>query len=78
MRPFFVIVPGHAFLGVAMGSGPTAAIHYWETSDLNGGVNGNQANIDGESEYMSYEGQGKVLSVLDVQFQRQHGMAPIE
>src|SRR5262249_46391803 len=36
MRPYIVIVPGHAFLGVAMGAGSTAQIQYWETSDLNG------------------------------------------
>jgi hypothetical protein len=78
MRPYIIIVPGHAFLGVAMGSSPRAEIQYWETSDLNGGVNGAQANAHGESEYTTYAGQGKVLSVLDVQFQRQHGIAPIE
>lgn len=78
MRPFVVIVPGHAFLGVAMGSDPKAEIQYWETSDLNGGVNGAQANVHGESEYMTFAAQSKVLSVLDVQYQRQHGIAPIE
>lgn len=78
MRPFFIIVPGHAFLGVAMGANSTAPIQYWETSDLNGGVSGEQANAHGNSEYQTYQGQGKVLSVLNVQFQRQQGIAPIE
>ncbi len=78
MRPYIVIVPGHAFLGVAMGANPTAEIQYWETSDLNGGVTGAQANTHGDSEYTTFEGQSKVSSVLDIQYQRQHGIAPIE
>jgi hypothetical protein len=78
MRPYVVIVPGHAFLGVALGAGATAEVAYWETSDLNGGVTGDQANDHGESEYSTLQGDGKVLSVLDVQFQRQQRIFPIE
>jgi hypothetical protein len=78
MRPYFVIVPGHAFLGVALGAGPSAPIAYWETSDLNGGIFGTQANEHGNLEYTSYQSQHEVLRVVDVESERAQGIAPIE
>jgi hypothetical protein len=80
MRPYFIILPQHAFLGVALGpSGVDRA--YWETSDLSGGANsdrstGAQANIRGDSEYL--QNQNSILYVVDVQYERQQGILPIE
>lgn len=79
MRPYFVIVPGHAFLGVALGPGPDAPFDYWETSYPQPGVSGAQALQDGNNEYYKvYEPQGKVLRVIDVQYERTQGIEPIE
>lgn len=78
MRPYFVIVPGHAFLGVALGPSAGAPIEYWETSDLNGGVRGDQANLHGDTEYNTFAATGKILRVVDVQYERAHGIMPIE
>lgn len=78
MRPFFVIVPGHAFLGVALGPDPNAPFDYWETSDLNGGVSGAQALVHGNSEYATNQSQGKVLRVIDVESERKQHIEPIE
>lgn len=78
MRPSIVIVPGHAFLGVALGSTQAAGFAYWETSDLNGGVNGSQATIHGDDEYATNQRQGLILRVIDVQAERQQGIEPIE
>jgi hypothetical protein len=78
MRPLLVIVPGHAFLGVATGVSPTAPIEYWETSDLNAGADGNSANIHGDDEYRAYALQGRVLVVVDVAYERTQGIEPIE
>jgi hypothetical protein len=78
MRPFIVIVPHHAFLGVALGHGLSAPLSYWETSDLNGGLNGDQANIHGTTEYNTFKQQGQILRVIDVEQERQLDIQPIE
>ncbi|MGO8946592.1 MAG: hypothetical protein ACLQUY_02790 [Ktedonobacterales bacterium] len=81
MRPYFIIVPGHAFLGVALGQSSSAPHSYWETSDLNGPSNGGrstgeQANIFGNSEYA--KDKGEILEIVDVQYERDQGIMPIE
>ncbi len=78
LRPFIVIVPQHAFLGVALGVAPDAPLAYWETSDLNGGVRGDQANVHGESEYNQFHSKDQILRVVDVEQERQLGIEPIE
>jgi hypothetical protein len=83
MRPYFVIVPGHAFLGVALSTSPNPQVGYWETSDLNGGlttdrITGNQANMDGDDQFMQYQSKSQILETVDVEVERQHGITPIE
>lgn len=78
MRPYFVIVPGHAFLGVALGADPSAPVEYWETSDLNDGVTGTQANVNGNNEFASASAQGHILQTVDVAFERNQGIEPME
>ncbi len=78
LRPFIIIVPQHAFLGVALGVAPDAPLAYWETSDLNGGVRGDQANVHGESEYNQFHSKDQILRVVDVEQERQLGIEPIE
>ncbi|HKV83245.1 MAG TPA: hypothetical protein VJN88_01720 [Ktedonobacterales bacterium] len=77
MRPYLILAPGHAFLGVALGVAANAPIAYWETSDLNGGVTGSQANRHGDDEYAVDVQQG-TLTVIDVQFERAQGVEPME
>lgn len=77
MRPYLILVPGHAFLGVATGLDSTASVEYWETSDLNGGVTGSQANLHGDTEYAQASQQGGI-TVIDVQFERHQGVEPME
>jgi hypothetical protein len=74
MRPYFIIVPGHAYLGVALGTEQAAPLGYWETSYLNG-VSGAQANRYGST--TEYD-PTQVLRVIDVQFERSQGIEPIE
>jgi hypothetical protein len=78
LRPFIVIVPQHAFLGVAVGASPTALIEYWETSDLGSGVTGSQANVDGDGKYHDMQTRNEVLRVIDIAQERQQGIEPIE
>lgn len=77
MRSFIIIVPGHAFLGVALGADQSAPIEYWETSDLNGAT-GSQAHVDGQGEYLHYQQSNQILRVIDIQYEHQHGIVPIE
>lgn len=78
MRPYLIMVPGHMFLGVALGSDPSAPIEYWETSDLNGGISGAQAQLHGNAEYAAAQSAGTILRVLDVSAERGQGIQPIE
>ncbi len=78
MRPYIVIVPGHAFLGVALGPAFSDALEYWETSDLNGGVTGSQANAHGDAEYDDAQSHGAVQRVLDIAAERAQGIQPME
>ena len=78
MRPYIIITPGHAYLGVALGPQANAPRAYWETSDLNGGVLGDQANTHGDLEYNTDQHEGHVLKVIDVLAERQQGIEPME
>lgn len=78
MRPFIVIVPGHAFLGVALGMDPASPVEYWETSDLDGGVTGSQANVHGDAEYADAQAHGQIQRVLDIAAERARGIEPME
>lgn len=78
MRAFIVLVPGHAFLGVALGLDHGAPISYWETSDLNGGVAGYQANMNGDNEFRTYSQQASPVRIIDVSYERTRGIVPIE
>ncbi len=76
MRPYIYIIPGHAFLGVALGPEGTER-RFWETSLLGQGNLGWQANQQGQSEYTQYAGQ--VIRVIDIMAERQqHNIWPME
>lgn len=80
MRPFIIIVPGHAFLGVALGPSPSAPVEYWETSLLgaqDNGVSGDSARIYGDGEYASYAAKHQILATIDVAAERARGIEPI-
>ena len=78
LRPYIVVVPQHAFLGVALGDSTTSPRAYWETSDLQNGVRGDQAMLHGDTEYNQFQQQGRILRVLDVTQLEQQGYGPIE
>lgn len=78
LRTYIVIVPHHAFLGVALGLAPHAPIGYWETSFLGTGENGEYANLFGNQQYNQFKSQHQVLSEVDVEQERERGIAPIE
>ncbi len=76
MHPYIMLVPGHAFLGVALGPDSAAPIEYWETSLLNG-QSGAQANAFGDQEYRRAVATNSP-GVVDVAYERGLGVLPIE
>lgn len=78
MRPLLIFTATHAYLGVALGPGPAAPVAYWETSDLNLGVQGSQANIDGDAEYARDSAAHAVTDIVDITYERSQGIEPIE
>ena len=77
MLPYIIIVPGHAFLGVALSGDASAPISYWETSDLNGS-DGAQANVEGTNEYDTAVAHNQIGRVVNIQLERQRGIQPID
>jgi hypothetical protein len=78
MRPLIVFTATHAYLGVAMGDDPHAPVEYWETSDLNGGVSGAQANTHGDAEYAQDTQTHQIQKIIDIRYERTRGVAPME
>lgn len=78
MRPYIVFTATHAFLGVALGAGPQAPIEYWETSYLNVGVAGAQANTHGDLEFAQDTAAHQITDIVDIQYERAHGIEPME
>ncbi len=68
MRPFIYIIPGHVFLGVALGA-DSSERQYWETSLLGQGDEGAQANQTGMAEHNQDASQ--IMHVVDVAAARQ-------
>ncbi|HEY7976026.1 MAG TPA: hypothetical protein VID72_11820 [Ktedonobacterales bacterium] len=78
MRPYIVFTQTHAFLGVALSADPQAPIEYWETSDLNGGVAGSQANTHGDTEFTQDTQTHQIQEIIDIHYERIHGVVPME
>lgn len=78
MRPYIVFTSSHAYLGVALRDGADSPITYWETSDLNGGALGSQANVDGDTEYRTDVATHAVTVVVDIESERSQGIIPVE
>jgi hypothetical protein len=75
MRPFIYIVPGHAFLGVALGPESTER-RFWETTLLGQGNYGSQANQQGMQEHDRLASE--LIRVIDIQAEREQGILPME
>jgi hypothetical protein len=78
MRPYFIIIPGHAFLGVALTTAATGPGEFWETALLGRGVDGEQARIFGDTEYAKNWNAKNIQATVDVEAEQQQGIAPIE
>jgi hypothetical protein len=69
-----VIIPGHAFLGVAI-KADNSQFEYWDAVHINNGVAGDSANIATNSEYQQNVRQ--LVDTILIGDARQHGIGPM-
>lgn len=69
-----VIIPGHAFLGVAVTS-DNSQFEYWDAVEVNNGVAGDSANIAADNEYQQYSKQ--LVDIIVISYARQQGIGPM-
>ncbi len=67
-----VIVPGHAFLGVATNSSDTQ-FEYWDAVEVNNNIAGDSANISTDSEYK----QQHIVDTILISDARNQGIGPM-
>ncbi|GAC1427164.1 MAG: hypothetical protein PVS3B3_11790 [Ktedonobacteraceae bacterium] len=76
LHPEIVIVPGHAFLGVAVTEDNTN-MQYWDAVDLNNNVGADSANIAANTSYIKYNAQHAVLDRILISDARASGVGPM-
>jgi hypothetical protein len=69
-----VIIPGHAFLGVAVKQ-DDSQFEYWDAVQVNNGVAGDSANIAADAEYQRNAGQ--LVDTILISDARQQGIGPM-
>lgn len=74
LHPVIVIIPGHAFLGVAVTS-DDSQFEYWDAVEVNNGVAGDSANIVADNEYQQNSKQ--LVDTIVISSARQQGIGPM-
>jgi hypothetical protein len=69
-----VIIPGHAFLGVAV-TPNNARFEYWDAVQVNANVAGDSANLWTDNEYLQYEKQ--IVDTIVISDARHQGVGPM-
>jgi hypothetical protein len=69
-----VIIPGHAFLGVAV-KPDNSQFEYWDAVEVNNGVAGDSANIAADTEYRQNARQ--LVDTILISSARQQGIGPM-
>lgn len=69
-----VIIPGHAFLGVAV-KADNSQFEYWDAVEVNNGVAGDSANIAADNEYRQNVKQ--VIDTIVISNARRQGIGPM-
>jgi hypothetical protein len=69
-----VIIPGHAFLGVAT-TPDQKQFEYWDGVQVNNGVAGASANIYADQEYSAHVKQ--IVDTILISAARQQGVGPM-
>jgi hypothetical protein len=71
-----VIVPGHAFLGVAM-TPDNSHFEYWDAVEVNDNVAGDSANISTDAAYQRDMSQHKIVDTIVISDARNAGIQPM-
>ena len=71
-----VIVPGHAFLGVATTEDDTS-FQYWDAVDLNNNIGADSANIATNTSYTKYKAQHAIIDTIVISDARASGIGPM-
>ncbi len=71
-----VLVPGHAFLGVAVDEKNTT-MQYWDAVDLNNNVAADSANVDANNTYTRYASQHTLVDTIVIGDARAAGVGPM-
>jgi hypothetical protein len=71
-----VIIPGHAFLGVAV-TPDDHQFEYWDGVQVNNQVAGDSANISTDQEYSAGAHAGKIVDTILISGARQQGVGPM-
>ena len=76
LHPEIVIVPGHAFLGVAV-TEDNKNMQYWDGVDLNSYIGADSANIATDTSYTSYKAQHAIVDTILISDARASGVGPM-
>ena len=76
LHPEIVIVPGHAFLGVAA-TEDNMNMQYWDAVDLNNNVGADSANIATNTSYINYKTQHAIVDRILISDARASGVGPM-
>ena len=76
LHPEIVIVPGHAFLGVAV-TEDNAQMDYWDAVDLNNDIAADSANIATDTTYANYVTQHTHIDTILISDARAAGVGPM-
>jgi hypothetical protein len=71
-----VIIPGHAFLGVAI-TPNNRQFEYWDAVQVNDNVAGDSANLWADSEYMRYLNMKQIVDTIVISDARHQGVGPM-
>lgn len=71
-----VIIPGHAFLGVALNPQSTS-FAYWDAVDLNANITGDSANVAADKVYADNLRQHTILATIVIRAARADGIGPM-
>jgi len=71
-----VVVPGHAFLGVAVDENNTN-MQYWDAVDINNNIAADSANVDANNIYTRYVAQHALVDTIVINDARLAGVGPM-
>lgn len=76
LHPEIVIIPGHAFLGVAVKDDDNY-FEYWDAVDINNNIAADSANVDADGSYVNHVAQHTIVDTILIGDARAAGIGPM-